>query len=607
MGWDMKLRIHSVKFSVLLAAVFFSAAVVCHAQSVTAVSLYNEGVDLQQRDDYYGAVDAFREALQLNDHYGDAWFHLAQCTYELGEFDLTVEYTNNAEKYAHNYSEIRNLRGMAYISLGRLTDARAVFEQVLKEFPNDVNSRFGIAQLNLFDGSLSAAESVYLEALKRQTTNKTALLSLALISAEMGKNEVARNYINQALTYHSGKAQVHYLAAYLAAQQGDFVEAERRARGAVQLRGDYDKAYELLSNILYAQKKYSEVIDMCDFRIGRNRKSSDAWYLKGLAQKKLGNVKDAINTFSTGLTISPQDEVMRAALEELVGENVDVEDSRRSTWAQYHIKKADEYKRNYDGPSERYEYQQALKVDPLNKTARQAFADMLNRDGFYELYLSQLKFLSDNNASTTSKTQPSVQTDENSPAVKKSAQDVKNADSIEALDSMMSDSLAKKWNVDPFYLDKTRWNIGIYYKKAPIQLIHSDAEQITAVAACDIFSGVPTTSVDVQTEPVSGYGDAFKQARSTGRDYFAILSINETERAITLDADIYSARTGTLTTKMHIYRTGNDRYAKILQNSGSRFWTFFRCEERCCSIPVRRFLSILARVTVLQRMPNLMS
>jgi tetratricopeptide (TPR) repeat protein len=562
----MKNLIRLEKRATVFTVIFMLALGVCVAQTKTALSLYNNGVDLQQRENYYGAVDAFREALQLNEHYGDAWFHLAQCTYELGEYDLTVEYTNNAEKYSHNFCDIRNLRGMAYISLGKLNDARTVFNGVLKEYPNDVNSRFGLAQLDLFDGSLTAAENRYIDALKRQNTNKTALLSLALISAEMGKNEIAQNYINQALAYHSGEAQVHYLASYLAAQQGDFVDAERRARSAVQLRGDYDAAYELLANILYAQKRYSEVIDMCDFRIGRERNTPDAWYLKGLAQQRLGNTKDAISTFTTGISIAPQDEVMRTALEELVENNVDVEDTRRASWAQYHIKKAAEYKRNYDGPSERFEYQQALKVDPLNKTARQEFANMLNRDGFYELYLLQLKFLSSNSTTqSTSAATQETQRDENTPAVKKTSQEIKNSDTIEALDSMMSDSLAAKWNVDPFYLDKTRWRIGIYYRKSPIQLIHSDAEQITAIAAQKIFSGVPSTTVDVQTEPVTGYGDAFKQARSTKRDYFAILSMSETERSTTLDADIYSARTGTLTTKIHIYRTGNDRYANVLR------------------------------------------
>src|SRR5574344_316865 len=410
-----------VKKSIIsLAALCILSVALCSAQTESALSLYNKGITYQQQENYYEAVDAFNEALQANEHYGDAWFHLAQCTYELGEFDLTVEYTNNAEKYSHNFSEIRNLRGMAFISLGKLKDARTVFEGVLKEFPNDVDARFGLGLLDLFDGSLSAAQQKYADALKRQNSNKTALLSLALISAEMGKNDLALQYVDQALAYHSGEAQVHYLASYLAAKRGDYVEAERRARSAVQIRGSYDKAYELLANILYLQKRYDEVIDMCDFRIGRDRNIPEAWYLKGLSQQRLGEIENAISSFNTGLSINPQDELQRAALEQLVEQTVPVEDTRRESWASYHLKRAAEYKRNYDGQGERYEYQQALKIDPLNKTARQSFANLLNRDGLYELYLSQLQFIAANN-STAPKT-TGVQTNENTPAATKSAQ-----------------------------------------------------------------------------------------------------------------------------------------------------------------------------------------
>ncbi|MBQ1644592.1 MAG: hypothetical protein II103_08700, partial [Treponema sp.] len=92
-------------------------------------------------------------------------------------------------------------------------------------------------------GSLSAAEKRYLDALKRDANNRKALLSLALVTSEEGKDAVAERYVNQALEYHSSEAEVHYLAAYLAAKRGNLQEAERRARSAVQIRGSYDKAY----------------------------------------------------------------------------------------------------------------------------------------------------------------------------------------------------------------------------------------------------------------------------------------------------------------------------------------------------------------------------
>ncbi len=557
------------KLKKTLCVLCLSAAGFCvsAAQTRSALSLYDQAYGLQQNGDYYGAVESYREALQLNPQWGLAWFNLATCTYNLGEYDLCVEYADNAARYARDVSDIKNLKGMALISLGRLEDARAVFDEVLKKYPNDIDARFGLAELNLYKGSLSSAESLYLDALKRDNHNRKALLSLALVSAEDGKMDVAERYVNQAIEFHNGDAEVYYLASYLATKRNDYVAAERLVRSSIQINANYDRAYELLSSILYSQQRYNEVIDLCDFRIGRNRDVTGAWYLKGLSQKRLGNSEAAIASFNTGLSINPQDELMRFALEQLVDSTLAVEDSRRSGWAAYHLDKAREYKRNYDGPSERYEYQKALAINPLDNTARQAFAEMLRRDGFYELYLQQLKFIKNNKSTVKAASAPVIQRNENTPAKvdTRTDQEIKNDDTIEALESLMSDNLSKRWNVEPFYLDKTRWSIGIYFVQDSVQLIHADVNEVVAVAAKDIFNGVPAASVDVRTTAVSGYGEAYRQARTSGRDYFILLKADETERTFSLDAEVYSGRTGTKTTDIHVYRTGNDRIAKTLR------------------------------------------
>lgn len=529
----------------------------------TAIELFADGQELQAHKQWFDAMDLYQEALSMNPQYGDAWYNMALCSYALGSYDLCVQYADNAAKYERNLSDIQNLKGMAMISLGKIDEAKNVFTAVLKKYPNNIDARFGLAELDLLDGRISVAEGRYLDALKRDSQNRKALLSLALVSSEMGKNEAAEQYVKQALSYYSGEAEVHYMASYLAAKNGDYKVAEQRARSAVQINGDLDKAYSLLAQILFAQKRYDEVIDICDFRIGRKRDCVGAWYLKGLSQQKLERYYDAIDTYQTGLTINPQDEVMRNALELLVGQVLTVEDPRRNSWAEYHSKKAAEFGRNFDGISERYEYQRALSVAPLNASIRQSFADMLERDGLYELYLQQLKFIKENaevldNGSV-------IQRDENSPSRKRSREQIKNDDAIENYESIMRNNISARWKIDPFYLDKTRWNIGIYYTKKPVQLFHADLEEISALAARTAFSGVPSTAVDVETDPVASYGEAFRLARTQGRDYFVIMTAEETERTYSIDATIYSARTGTKTSEIHVYRTGNDCMAKSLQ------------------------------------------
>ena len=531
----------------------FSLGFSVFSENLGALKFFERGVQKQDIEDYYGASEDFQQAIQANKSYGEAWFHLSQVTYAIGDYSLALTYLEEADKYAKNRNDIQNLRGLILIALGRLDEARSVFNDILKKYPNDINSRFGLAELDLFTGSFIGAKNQYEDALKRQGNNRKALLSLALLSSEVGNHATAGKYIEQAVRYHSGESEVHYLAAYLEAKRGNFSEAEKRARAAVQINPEYTKAYVLLSSILYAQKKYDDVIDMCDYLIAKNRNTTEAWYLKGLSQNRKGEWKSCVDTWNMALSINPYDEVMRSGLELLVMKKLPVEDERREAWADFHVQKARDFSKSYFGENARYEYQRALKINPFNDAARSEFAQLLGNTGLNENYLNQLKFIRQN--------QESLADEEAKP----SASQKKVSDTIEAYESLMKYSLAAKWNVDPFYLDKTRWHIGLYYTKSPVQLLHCDAEEIAAGMCADIFSGIASTSVALENRAVSGYGEAYRLARKSNMDYFVILSIDETEREVTLGATVYSARTGTETTKFSSFRTGNDKFASVLR------------------------------------------
>ena len=540
----MSKRLAGVLLSLIFAFVAGGLSPLFAADSKNVLKLYNEAVELQNEENWYTASQYFIEVVNSNPAFSDAWFRLADCSYHLGEFDLAFQYLESAEKYEKDRSQIKNLKGMILLALGRTDEARQIFNEVLKKYPNDIDAHFGLAEIELYDGKFSGAENQYTEALKRQNSNRKALLSLALVCAETKRYSQSEKYLRQAMQYYSGEPEVHYLAAIIYTMKGDYKDAEKHARIAVEIRGGYEQAYELLAQIVYLQHRYSEVIDLCDFIISRNRNASSAWYLKGTAQAKLGNTEDAISTWDTGLSVNPQDELMRMMLELTAKNELDFDDVRRKQWASYHLNNARQYDSRYDKAGSTYEYQRALMLDPSNATARLAYADILELNGMHELYLSQLKFVKENADS------------ELSTGLK---------DTIEAYDSLLNNTLAKRWKVDAFYLDKIRWNIAVFYTENTSTFNHADSDRLTALACGDVFSGVAITSVKTQVTPVSGYGEAFKNARDNNFDYFVMVSLSEGEDDVSLSATMYSGRTGTETFSEKYYATGNNRFSTVLR------------------------------------------
>ena len=547
----IKKMMKNKRIVVVVVCLFACQALFGAGNSAAVLEKYNLGMKAQSNESYYEASQYYLEVTVENPAFTDAWYKLAECSYKLGEFDLALQYLENAEKYEKNNLAIQNLKGMVYVSLGRIDDGRNIFNNILKKYPNDIDAHFGLAEIELYEGRFSGAQNQYMEALKRQNTNRKALLSLALVNAERGQTQSAENYLRQALSYYSGEPEVHYLASIIYSMKGDYVTAEKQARIAVEVNSSYDKAYDMLSTILYKQSRYKDVIDISDYLISRNRKNTNAWFIKGVAQCKLGNVSSAIETWTAGLQINPQDEIMRSAMENEIRNTLSLEDSRRSYYAQYHIANAKQYASRYDGSGAVYEYQRALLLDPMNYEARMAYADILEINGMHELYLEQLKFIKENNEEQLATLSKKQQTELN--------------DKIEAFDYLLSDTLGKKWNVEPFYLDKTRWNIAVFYEDNNSTFIHADTNRLVANAAADIFSGVAITSVKTQVTPVSGYGEAFKNSRAGGFDYFIILSLSEGENDMTLSSTMYSGRTGLEISKNSFYCTGNNRFSTVLR------------------------------------------
>ena len=87
------------RFFIYCICILLLPSFVCAA---TASDYFNAGKTLQERESWYEAIEQYLEAVQMNPAYGEAWYSLAECCYENGEYDLALTYLTQADSLIKN-------------------------------------------------------------------------------------------------------------------------------------------------------------------------------------------------------------------------------------------------------------------------------------------------------------------------------------------------------------------------------------------------------------------------------------------------------------------------------------------------------------------------
>jgi tetratricopeptide (TPR) repeat protein len=509
---------------------------------LSARDLVARAGDKRFAEDWYGAVEDYLQAVRINPSYSDALVGLAECYYELDEYDEALVYAKKASPFRKGDSALRNLEGFIRIGLADLPGAKALFTAVAAERPNDLDARFGLALLDLAAGKKTEARTRLEDSLRLSPQNGRALLSLALIAEDQGRPGDAASLIERALRFHGQEPRVQYTAARLARSSGDLPKAIACARNAIDMSPSYAEARRLLGALLFESGSYADAISLMQEGVARNRKDSSAWYTLGLVQAAAGKASDALYSYRQAVGLREDDEVARLALEELVMDTSPLESSARSSYAVWHFDRAGELEDRSFFDQAILEYRRGLEIDPNNKDGRVRYAELLRKRGLPARQLSELKFLADIGKADTPVN-----------------------DAIETYDSLLQDSVSRTWGVDQYNLEKRPYRIALFYIAKGDEGAHAGGRNILLRYLKDLLLVSSRLRVLDLPAGLASSTEAFRKAREAEADYYLVLSIDETERDLRYSGELRVARTGSLATSFNSYRTGNERVKEATQ------------------------------------------
>jgi tetratricopeptide (TPR) repeat protein len=509
-------------------------------------SWYERGRSLMLEEDWYGASEAFMECVALNSAHAGANAALAECYYELGEFDQALSWIRKARALARGDMGLANLEASTLVALGRLDAAQAVIDEILAREPYNREALFVAGELDLAKGQSAAAVERFREAVRRYPDDRRLLVSLALVLGSLGENEAARSYIERALSRYPEDYRVHYYAAYLDAQAGRLSQAIRSAGDALYFKPGYGPAQSLLGSLRYRAGHYEEALRLADTLIARDRDDAAAWYLKALALRRLGRTADAIRILTEAYAVDPRDEFILFTLEDLLVSSTSLEDPRRTRWASLHFQRGRDYRSRNLGDEAIYEYRRGLRLNPY-AIERRDYAELLRLQGYPARYLEELRVIQDQG-----------QADRNL------------NDAVETYSSLLADALFRRWQVNPVEIGKAHWKVAVFSIASQSSFFHVDAALAASSLVRDILihnRNIAPAGLEI-AQP--SFSQAFRTAREAGVDYFLLVSVSEGERDISLQGELFVARTGAAAASYSVFRTGEDRLRNAARSLSER-------------------------------------
>jgi len=501
----------------------------------SAAALYEKGRSSMAEENWYSAIETFMDCIRLNPAHAEGTSALAECYYELSEFDQALNWVRKAKLLARGNISIANLEVFTLIALGRLDEATTFVNEILAKEPYNREALFAAGELDIARNRPSEALLRYREAVRRYPDDRRLLISLALVSLSLGDGDTALRYINSALEQHPDDYRVFFYASYIYSKNNKLPEAISYAEHSLHYKPDHEPSNMLLAVLRYRSTQYDEAIRLSDLSIAKNRQNTGAWYLKGLSLIRLNRQQDAITVLSTALSVNEEEEFIRAILEETLISSTTIEDPRRARWASWHFNSAKNYRTRNLTEQALFEYRRGLRLNPYAQDRRD-YAELLRLSGYPSRYLEELLFLKDQGMSDT----------------------IMN-DAVEAYSSLLSNALFKQWNVNPVELAQRHWKVAVFSIAGQSSFIHADAGEVAASVIKDLLVHERNIApANLQLRQPS-FSQAFRQARESGADYFMLVSVTENERDISIKGELFTARTGSPAGNFYTYRTGTGR------------------------------------------------
>lgn len=249
-------------------------------------TIYNKTGDSQS------AEKELRRALNLGMSPAKVLPDLGQTLLNLGQFQQVLDETKQLSENA-NSAEISTLRGSASLALGKVKEAKDLFEQALKEKPDFPDALIGSAKYSLSERDIESAMRFAEQAVTRNPENADVWLFKGDLLRAQGKIDPALAAYDQVVKLKPNSASAYLNKASIEISTGKFEAAQADIEAARKVAPGGLMVFYTQALLDFTQGKHAAALESLQQVLRAVPEHMPSVLLAGAVQAALGSMPQA--------------------------------------------------------------------------------------------------------------------------------------------------------------------------------------------------------------------------------------------------------------------------------------------------------------------------
>jgi tetratricopeptide (TPR) repeat protein len=236
--------------------------------------------------------------------------------------------TPNAENDPQSIADLRvrgvSARGLAYLDLSKLKEAKFDLEEVVRLSPRSSSAVVNLAKVSVAESNNEVALELYEKALALDGQNFDAITGVVNTNVKMGQHGKAHAKVNEMIAANAGRGNViaalRYLNSTVFAAEKDNLAAEKELIAAIELDPDYLPAYSAYAGLLVGENRTDEAAVQYQ-KVIEKRPTAQVFTMLGILEESRGNNTAAEKAYRSALEIAPETPIAANNLAWLIAEN----------------------------------------------------------------------------------------------------------------------------------------------------------------------------------------------------------------------------------------------------------------------------------------------